>query len=31
MLAVAAGALFGVSDVAVKYLTHAARSGVLGS
>jgi drug/metabolite transporter (DMT)-like permease len=29
MLAVAAGALFGVSDVAVKYLTHAAHDGVL--
>jgi drug/metabolite transporter (DMT)-like permease len=29
MLAVAAGALFGVSDVAVKYLTHAANGGVL--
>jgi drug/metabolite transporter (DMT)-like permease len=29
MLAVAAGALFGVSDVAIKYLTHSARSGVL--
>jgi drug/metabolite transporter (DMT)-like permease len=30
MLAVAAGALFGVSDVAVKYLTHAVHGGVLG-
>jgi drug/metabolite transporter (DMT)-like permease len=29
MLAVAAGALFGVSDVAVKYLTHSAQGGVL--
>jgi drug/metabolite transporter (DMT)-like permease len=29
MLAVAAGALFGVSDVAVKYLTRAAHGGVL--
>ncbi len=29
MLAVAAGAVFGVSDVAVKYLTHAAQGGVL--
>ena len=29
MLAVAAGALFGVSDVAIKYLTHSAHSGVL--
>ncbi len=29
MLAVAAGALFGVSDVAVKYLTRAANGGVL--
>lgn len=29
MLAVAAGALFGVSDVAVKYLTHSAHGGVL--
>jgi hypothetical protein len=29
MLAVAAGALFGVSDVAIKYLTHAAHGGVL--
>jgi drug/metabolite transporter (DMT)-like permease len=29
MLAVAAGALFGVSDVAIKYLTHSADSGVL--
>jgi hypothetical protein len=29
ILAVAAGALFGVSDVAVKYLTHAAQNGVL--
>jgi drug/metabolite transporter (DMT)-like permease len=27
MLAVAAGALFGVSDVAIKYLTHSADSG----
>ncbi|MDQ6777712.1 MAG: hypothetical protein M3071_16215 [Actinomycetota bacterium] len=30
MLAVAAGALFGVSDVAVKYLTRATHGGVLG-
>jgi drug/metabolite transporter (DMT)-like permease len=29
MLAVAAGALFGVSDIAIKYLTHSAHSGVL--
>jgi drug/metabolite transporter (DMT)-like permease len=29
ILAVAAGALFGVSDVAIKYLTHATQSGVL--
>ena len=29
MLAVAAGALFGVSDVAIKYLTHSVHSGVL--
>jgi drug/metabolite transporter (DMT)-like permease len=29
MLAVAAGALFGVSDIAIKYLTHAVHSGVL--
>jgi drug/metabolite transporter (DMT)-like permease len=29
MLAVAAGALFGVSDVAVKYLTHSVQGGVL--
>jgi drug/metabolite transporter (DMT)-like permease len=29
ILAVAAGALFGVSDVAIKYLTHAAQNGVL--
>jgi len=29
MLAVAAGALFGVSDVAIKYLTHSAHGGVL--
>jgi drug/metabolite transporter (DMT)-like permease len=29
MLAVAAGALFGVSDVAVKYLTHSVHGGVL--
>jgi drug/metabolite transporter (DMT)-like permease len=29
VLAVAAGALFGVSDVAIKYLTHAAEGGVL--
>jgi drug/metabolite transporter (DMT)-like permease len=29
MLAVAAGALFGVSDVAIKYLTHSADGGVL--
>jgi drug/metabolite transporter (DMT)-like permease len=29
MLAVAAGALFGVSDVAIKYLTRAANGGVL--
>jgi drug/metabolite transporter (DMT)-like permease len=28
-LAVAAGALFGVSDVAIKYLTHSAHDGVL--
>jgi drug/metabolite transporter (DMT)-like permease len=28
-LAVAAGALFGVSDVAIKYLTHSAHGGVL--
>jgi drug/metabolite transporter (DMT)-like permease len=29
MLAVAAGALFGVSDVAIKYLTHSAQGGAL--
>ena len=29
ILAVAAGALFGVSDVAIKYLTHSAQDGVL--
>lgn len=29
ILAVAAGTLFGVSDVSLKYLTHAARSGIL--
>ncbi|HXO08019.1 MAG TPA: hypothetical protein VN880_08295 [Solirubrobacteraceae bacterium] len=29
ILAVAAGALFGVSDVAIKYLTHATQGGVL--
>jgi drug/metabolite transporter (DMT)-like permease len=29
ILAVAAGALFGVSDVAIKYLTHSAEGGVL--
>jgi uncharacterized protein (TIRG00374 family) len=29
MLAVAAGALFGVSDVAIKYLTHSGDGGVL--
>jgi drug/metabolite transporter (DMT)-like permease len=29
MLAVAAGALFGVSDVAIKYLTHSVHGGVL--
>lgn len=29
ILAVAAGALFGVSDVAIKYLTHSADGGVL--
>jgi drug/metabolite transporter (DMT)-like permease len=29
MLAVAAGALFGVSDVAIKYLTHSVHDGVL--
>lgn len=29
MLAVAAGALFGVSDIAIKYLTHSVDSGVV--
>jgi drug/metabolite transporter (DMT)-like permease len=29
ILAVAAGTLFGVSDISLKYLTHAARSGLL--
>jgi drug/metabolite transporter (DMT)-like permease len=29
MLAVAAGALFGVSDVAIKYLTHSMHGGVM--
>ena len=28
LLAIAAGVLFGVSDVAIKYLTHATRAGV---
>lgn len=30
ILAVAAGTLFGVSDISLKYLTHAAHAGILG-